>query len=701
MFNLCLYLTKQEIPSSQSSQGSDNELSKFLDHIDDQAKINFQHIKIFVTGSAAAGKSCFRHLLLQKRFKQDYKSTKVQKTKHAYALISSTSLLEAKESGDIKWFTLSTQEQIDHCKSLLEDYYDKKMIYSQVSPPSSEEDVRDSSAAQLSLSSSSVPSSPSLSQVKEKIKQSKGLPKKLKIGDTVKLITIIDTGGQPGYIHLLPVLNCPTSGVVKCPTINFVVHDMTKSLDDPVLVRYKKEGQDEIKPYELPYTNKELIKQLMLIATDFLGSQNGSKSYVGFIGTHRDLLENYFKKTTDLNQQLTDIVKELRCDNITIPGPGDFGYLFPVNNKTSGTKDEGDIVKRIRQKIQKIMGSDSHPLPLVWMILELEVKEYCRLNKLTYISLAQYCDIAKTKAAISDEKSIKLSLQYFHQLGVFLNFAELPDCVIVDHQWFYHQLSKIVCSECLSPPENSKTLSIFQNQGIILGDELNVNKEGGLKLCDLVKLLCNMKVIAKFKKDDDEFCYIPCVLPYWQPREDKYRFLLYEPLLVRFSSGYLPRGFFCSLVVHLIQAPPEQWVLLHKESKQHCRNLINFLYKGEVCIRLHDKIRYLEVQIRHYKYYKKESMHLVFTSLYQSLDSVCKNWQYDSKKLQYGFICNNSQGDSDHMLVVPNIKNPESCTLDKVEKVFCEQCQLLTEIEKLHRMWFNNTGQCTINLYII
>ena len=224
----------------QPSQGSDDELSKFLNHIDDQTKINFQHIKNFVTGSAAAGKSCFRHLLLQNKFN---KSIQVQKTKHAY--ISSASLLETKESGDIEWFTINVQELIDHCKSLLEDHLAKKVVQSQVSddpPPSSEEkeSVVDSSTTQpLSISSSvSLPSLPSLSesQVKEKIIQSKSLPKKLKIGNRMKLITIVDTGGQPGYIHLLPVLNCPTSGVVKCPTINFVVHDMTKSLSEPVLV---------------------------------------------------------------------------------------------------------------------------------------------------------------------------------------------------------------------------------------------------------------------------------------------------------------------------------------------------------------------------------------------------------------------------------------------------------------------------------
>ena len=162
---------------------------------------------------------------------------------------------------------------------------------------------------------------------------------------------------------------------------------------------------------------------------------------------------------------------------------------------------------------------------------------------------------------------------------------------------------------------------------------------------------------------------------------------------MRFSSGYLPRGFFCCLVVNLLQAPPKQWVLLHKDSKKHYRNVINFLYRGEFCLRLLDKTRYLEVQIRHYRHCKKEYMHPVFASLCQSLDNVCEGLKCGSKLLQYGFICHHSRGDSDHMVVVPSIKHLESCSLDGVERVLCEQCQGQTEIEKLHRMWFDNTGQ--------
>ena len=43
---------------------------------------------------------------------------------------------------------------------------------------------------------------------------------------------MIDSGGQPEYVHMLPAIN-------NSPTINFVVLDMTKNLDDQSLYSTK------------------------------------------------------------------------------------------------------------------------------------------------------------------------------------------------------------------------------------------------------------------------------------------------------------------------------------------------------------------------------------------------------------------------------------------------------------------------------
>ena len=55
-------------------------------------------------------------------------------------------------------------------------------------------------------------------------------------GEVLNIITLLDTGGQPQYIHLFPTININ-------PTVTFVVHDLSKSLDDQVLVEYSQHGK--------------------------------------------------------------------------------------------------------------------------------------------------------------------------------------------------------------------------------------------------------------------------------------------------------------------------------------------------------------------------------------------------------------------------------------------------------------------------
>ena len=66
--------------------------------------------------------------------------------------------------------------------------------------------------------------------------------------DVLNIITLLDTGGQPEYIHLLLTVNIH-------PMVNFVVHDVSRSLEDQVLVEFSEHGKHVFEPYHLKYTN--------------------------------------------------------------------------------------------------------------------------------------------------------------------------------------------------------------------------------------------------------------------------------------------------------------------------------------------------------------------------------------------------------------------------------------------------------------
>ena len=669
--------------------------------------ITFKHIKVFLSGSSAAGKTNLRYSLLGQEFKEEYESTHIQETKHAY-IASNAGILESKE-GDKIWSEFSLQEQLSHFKSLW------KYRLEQKSKNNLDQNIVDTS--------SDNSEDEELLEITEKVNESENMSKKIKIQEPVKLISMIDTGGQPGYIHMLPAIIHMLPDSNNCPTINLIVIDMTKSLEDNVLVRYRKKDQEETKPNHLHYTNKDLIKLLLSVTTDSLNIQIPHSSveevivpkpdvHIGFIGTHKDILEkeNDTEKIQILDDQLSELIVQQNCQSITIKPRLDRKYLFPVSNKASNDK----MIIKLREKIEDVLNDIEHPMPLPikWMILELAVKLYCDSNKVPYITYRRFIDIAIKEASINEEEA-KNALYYFHSRGIFLNFQEVPkmsDYVIVEQQWLYDQLSMLVTLSSENPS--------CGDHGIIMKSKLpKIEIDGGIKMENLISLLEDKKILASYVKNSKEHYYLPFVLPYCQQYTDKFKFLLLEPLLIRFSSGFLPRGFFCSLVVHFLQDVPDGWISLHENTNKHFRNVMTFLLPNNLYLRLEDKIYYLEIQVRHYQHRKGESMLKELGTICKYLHEVCRTMKFDYQKLEFGFLCQHGNWDEeshmgtllelsscnlkycrkcrDQVVMLPFIDDSLLCNLIYCERcnsrIHCKKCQKTTDMGDLHKLWFKDT----------
>ena len=661
----------------------------------------FKHIKVFLSGSSAAGKTNLRYSLLGQKFKEEYESTHIQETKHAY-IASNAGILESKE-GDKIWSEFNLKEQLSHFKSLWEYRLEQK------SKNNLEQDIVDI------LSDDSEDEG--ILEITEKINESEGMSKEIKIQEPVKLISMIDTGGQPGYVHMLPAIIHMLPDSNNCPTVNLVVIDMTKSLEDNVLVRYrKKEQKEEIKPYHLHYTNKDLIKLLLSVTTDSFNMQIPIKEvvapkpdvHIGFIGTHRDILEKEkdAEKIYILDDQLSELIVQQDCQSITIKPRLGRKYLFAVSNKASNDT----AVIELREKIEDVLNDvePPMPLPIKWMILELAVKLYCDSNKEPYITYQRFVDIAKEEASIKEEEAKKASY-YFHSRGIFLNFQEvskMSDYVIVEHQWLYDQLSMLVTVSSENPS---------CGDGIIMKSKLpKIEIDGGIKMENLISLLEDKNILASYTQNSKVHYYLPFVLPYCQQYADKFKFLLLEPLLVRFSSGFLPRGFFCSLVVCFLQSIPDGWISLHENTNKHFRNIMTFQVPNNLYVRLQDKIYYLEIQVRHYQHCRGESMLKELQTICKYLHEVCRTLKFDYRKLQFGFLCQHGKWDEEsHMatllepsscnlkycrkcqnqiVVLPFIDDSLLCNLIYCERcdsrIHCKKCRNTTDMGDLHKLWF-------------
>ena len=176
-------------------------------------------------------------------------------------------------------------------------------------------------------------------------------------GEVLNIITLLDTGGQPEYIHLIPTVNIN-------PMVNFVIHDLSKNLEDQVLVEYSENGKPVFEPYHLRYSNFDMIKFLMSSINDSLERTSsqvpqlvtnpGKKntSYLCCVGTHvdktsRNIIQN-------IGCQLTALVEKLDC-KAAIWQNEDYGVLFPVDNTTAGDESKEDPTANfIRSKINQL-----------------------------------------------------------------------------------------------------------------------------------------------------------------------------------------------------------------------------------------------------------------------------------------------------------------------------------------------------------
>ena len=541
--------------------------------------------------------------------------------------------------------------------------------------------------------------------VEKKILSSEQLPKILVDKNRiVKFITVIDSGGSPEYIHLLPAFN-------SYATINFVVFDMTKHLDDPVMVQYKRKHDKEFTGYPLCCSNLNMIELLMCLTTDSLElpakpmpigmyPSFHSKSYIAFVGTHKDKMESKScqERIAEFNRRLTSVVEERGCKSAVIPAEN--GILFPVDNTMAGTNNSEDhAVKILRQKIENLMDQIKQSdiqLPIRWMILELELQELHQNNGTKYITYEEYKKIAIEKASMVPEE-VEESLQHFDFFGVLLHFEKvegLCDYVIIDHQWLFESLAMIMH---LSPDDidfqNHHLKKQFIEKKVLAKSELSIiNWNDNLFPEYLFNLLLYLKVVATVMLNEVEYYYIPCVLPSKIQYHDKYIFLYSAPLLVQFSSGFLPRGFFCSLVVHLLQNLPTGWDhLLH--NTEHFSNVITFRLPDSSFLRLHDKTSYLEIQVRHHTKELNFSYHSkVFPVLTQYFKDVCKRLNFNIEKLQYGFLCQDGKSSDDHIAVI----KPFEFQLPS-ELQCCRKCPHLTKLGEFHKIWFK---EVSYNIYL-
>ena len=670
------------------------------------------------TGSGAAGKTSFIRLLLGKNFIDDHHSTNVVHTNHADSLKMAT-FHQFSADDKVKWVEFESKLEpsflwsnlLPSASPTLQMVNIEKKVYISADSVTLAKSTESAMNHQFTSTQQKFSIKHWIKKCLESSVKSlylstfNGIVKETTLfypttvlhqPEEILNITILGTGGQPEYIHLSPTINI-------YPKVTFIIHELSKNLNDKVLVEYSQHGKHVFAPYHLSYSNLDMIKFLMSAANDYMEKPDSDipklvticgtykKSYICLVGKHADKMSEEKVKETEI--KLNTVVNMTHCE-AAVWQNNIKNVLFFINNATAGQADSEDpMAKVIQRKIKtSTKGKEMYYLPITWMLFQLKIQEVCFKNRKYYISFKDCIDLSRETGLMHKEKEVRNILLCHHLLGVLIYFKEVPglyDYVIVDHQWWLDRLSNIICTTFHQDSFDHYAMHNVKYQGLLFKECLQHDEwKDYIKEEFFLSLLVQMGFIAPIVKQNNKVEYfMPCVLPTYNCSKilDQYGSLQGEPLLVQFHSGFLPRELFCCSIVELLQHSPKSWEV-HKNTHHSFGNIIAFVLSNSYTLLLLDKVSFLEAQFRHLT---KETYHIpvhnkAFNYYVYALAEVCIHLNFYYDNIKYSFTCHCDESlQVNHIAILPTT----SCGIFYARCTIKNACQF--DICPSHLIWFH------------
>ena len=312
------------------------------------------------------------------------------------------------------------------------------MQASEPSQPPSEEALTSSSVSPLATASppSSSTSLLDISSVEEtpSSKAMKGLVRKAKSSKealVLELLHMIDTGGQPEFMEVMPCL-------IHNSDLTILVLDLTKSLDAYPTLTFHDDGTAFKKPIVSPRTLRQIIQQLARTMQAKRGKKKGVKSSKFLvIGTHKDCVDKakLSEVLSVLNEELKTIFLPAMEEELIVFGEG---QIVCAVNLLHPDSDDEEAFDSIRDSIVSAGIGIEIDTPLCLFMFEQDVIKYAEEQKgkgrpVLVLSLEECLQVgARLKMG---REMVQAALIYFHRHNVFLYFRQiLPNLVFLDPQ---------------------------------------------------------------------------------------------------------------------------------------------------------------------------------------------------------------------------------------------------------------------------
>ena len=397
------------------------------------------------------------------------------------------------------------------------------------------------------------------------------------------IVQMLDTGGQPAFLEVLPAL-------LSGQSINLLVFKLNERLNDRYKVHYNSPDGKATESYDSSFTVEDVLFQAISsvsfrIAPPFVTkglTLTSLPSKTIFVGTHMDQVSDYsvVKTTSDILQQKLKCTEIPELDFMNCSTEIGNSVIVPIDN-TSPT-DPG--IHILQDMLDMIMKKDFPDIefPLSWLMFYFTI----RSKKVKFISFEECVQIGKHYSI--DEEEIRLALWYLSCFfGTLRWYPEVGDIVICDIQVVFDSITNLISRTFYSKYCTTSEIEFKRTGQILVSKAENLLAEcSPIPLPQLVKLLEWLHILTPMYKAGKVHKYfLPCVLPSF-PVEDMTSHAITShhpiPLLFTFEFGYCPIGLFSALVVHLASIKDDSgmmWMLCDSEHGLY-RNKITY-YVGK------------------------------------------------------------------------------------------------------------------------
>ena len=386
----------------------------------------------------------------------------------------------------------------------------------------------------------------------------------------LELVHMIDTGGQPELMEVMPSL-------IHNANLAMVLVNLKYGLNECPPIDYHEEGVANKRMSPSKYTSREVILKLVstLHGKKFLKEQ----FCILIVATHRDCVEG------DLETRVEALNSELR--SLLLPTFENELIFFEIPSKIAfvlDLKNPNDMDEKVLEIIRTQVGKPGigKPIqtPTSFFVLEQDLVKFSEnVAKRDILSLDE-CKQVGAELKMSSEMVVA-ALVHFHRQNTFLYFRKvLPNHVFIKPQVPLDIITGIVRFSYTNPKGFPGKFARFLKDGIITEELLSHDQisphfqKGFYEVKDAIKLFCHTFTIAPLDHKDDtasradqtEKEYLMMCLKPAIPDHELHHHLPQssetDPLVMEFSSGCVPLGCFGSTISCLLSK--YRWEVVRK-----------------------------------------------------------------------------------------------------------------------------------------